>query len=171
MQEPSHRDDLRPTTPPAATASESFSVAEPPDRLWEDWMVAAQAGDGVAYARLMRAATPLLRCVARQRTPDEATAEAVVQDALRVVHAIRHTYDPSRPVRPWLTAIVERRVTERLRGKSWLLRVGAGWWSRRAKPGSASRDGREPDPDSPELAGLLLRGARWLLRQFGGRRR
>src|SRR5260370_1415832 len=46
----------------------------------------------------------------------EATdAEDAVQDVLLTVHAIRHTYDPGRPFGPWLVAIANRRIIDRLR--------------------------------------------------------
>jgi RNA polymerase sigma-70 factor (ECF subfamily) len=31
------------------------------------------------------------------------------------IHQLRHAYDPSRPIRPWMTAICERRAIDRLR--------------------------------------------------------
>jgi len=34
-----------------------------------------------------------------------------VQDALRTIHLLRHTYEPARPVRPWLVAIAARRIS------------------------------------------------------------
>jgi RNA polymerase sigma-70 factor (ECF subfamily) len=39
----------------------------------------------------------------------------VVQDALLTVHRVRHTYEPGRPVKPWLTAIVTRRSIDAMR--------------------------------------------------------
>jgi RNA polymerase sigma-70 factor, ECF subfamily len=82
---------------------------------WEAWMVAAQAGDARAYDALLRAALPLLRSVARRRIRDAAEAEDAVQDALLTIHQLRHAYDPTRPIRPWLVAICERRAIDRLR--------------------------------------------------------
>jgi RNA polymerase sigma-70 factor (ECF subfamily) len=82
---------------------------------WEAWMAAAQSGDARAYDTLLRAALPLLRAVARRRIRDPAEAEDAVQDALLTIHRLRHTYDPARPIRPWLTAICERRSIDRLR--------------------------------------------------------
>jgi RNA polymerase sigma-70 factor (ECF subfamily) len=38
-----------------------------------------------------------------------------VQDVLLTVHAIRHTYDPGRPFAPWLIAIANRRMIDKLR--------------------------------------------------------
>ena len=78
-------------------------------------MVAAQAGDARAYDSLLRAALPLLRSVARRRIRDAAEAEDAVQDAMLTIHQLRHAYDPTRPIRPWMTAICERRAIDRLR--------------------------------------------------------
>lgn len=82
---------------------------------WEGWMAAAQAGDAVAYDALLRAILPLLRSIARRRIAIPAEAEDAVQDALLTIHQLRHTYDPARPIRPWLVAIAERRAVDRLR--------------------------------------------------------
>ena len=38
-----------------------------------------------------------------------------MQEVLLTVHAVRHTYDPTRPFGPWLVAIANRRITDRLR--------------------------------------------------------
>jgi RNA polymerase sigma-70 factor (ECF subfamily) len=78
-------------------------------------MVAAQAGDAAAYDRLLRAILPLLRSIARRRIRQPAEAEDAVQDALLTIHQLRHAYDASRPLRPWLIAITERRAIDRLR--------------------------------------------------------
>ena len=40
-----------------------------------------------------------------------------MQDILLTVHAVRHTYDPRRPFKPWLVAIARRRIIDRLRGQ------------------------------------------------------
>lgn len=84
-------------------------------REWEEWMAAAQGGDTRAYDRLLRAILPLLRGVARRRINDPAEAEDAVQDALLTIHQLRHAYDPTRPIRPWLISITERRAIDRLR--------------------------------------------------------
>ncbi|MEO8347259.1 MAG: sigma-70 family RNA polymerase sigma factor, partial [Betaproteobacteria bacterium] len=46
---------------------------------------------------------------------DLSDIEDSVQDVLLTVHAVRHTYDPTRPFGPWLVAIANRRITDRLR--------------------------------------------------------
>lgn len=49
-------------------------------------------------------------------------AEDVVQDALLTLHRVRQTYEPGRPVKPWLAAIVSRRAIDAMRKRG---RVGA----------------------------------------------
>ena len=41
--------------------------------------------------------------------------EDAVQDVLLTVHMVRHAYDPMRPFGPWLVAIANRRIIDRLR--------------------------------------------------------
>jgi len=89
--------------------------AAPQAASWEMLMAAAQAGDGKAYDRLLRQLLPLLRGVARRRISNAAEAEDAVQDTLLTLHAVRHTYQPDRPLRPWVLTICERRCVDRLR--------------------------------------------------------
>ncbi|OAN49833.1 sigma-70 family RNA polymerase sigma factor [Magnetospirillum moscoviense] len=85
------------------------------DSQWRAWMAAAQAGDKAAYGRLLADLVPVVRRLVGRRWHGAADAEDVVQDALLTLHAVRHTYDPTRPFLPWLAAIVERRVADGLR--------------------------------------------------------
>jgi RNA polymerase sigma-70 factor, ECF subfamily len=85
------------------------------DGAWNTWLAAAQAGDRRAYDRLLRDCLPLLRAIARRRIRDAAEAEDAVQDTLLTIHRMLATYDPTRPARPWIAAIAERRCIDRLR--------------------------------------------------------
>lgn len=85
------------------------------DLRWSALMAAAQAGDQAAYALLLGECLPLLRAICRARLRDPAEVEDAVQDTLLTVHRVRHTYDPDRAFRPWLSAIAERRALDRLR--------------------------------------------------------
>jgi RNA polymerase sigma-70 factor (ECF subfamily) len=82
---------------------------------WEALMAAAQDGNRLAYERLLREVTPLLRAIARRRIGNSADAEDAVQETLLAVHRQRHTYDPARPLRPWLVAICERHCVDHWR--------------------------------------------------------
>lgn len=77
-------------------------------------MRAAQNGDGRAYRDLLRAITPRIRQVIRRQRgfAGRAEVEDLVQDVLLSVHAVRATYDPSRPFTPWLLAIVRNRLVD-----------------------------------------------------------
>lgn len=91
------------------------AMAATPDGSWETWMAAALEGDAHAYDRLLRAMLPMLRAIARRRIADAAEAEDALQDTLLSIHRLRATYDPGRPLRPWVAAICERRCVDRLR--------------------------------------------------------
>lgn len=88
--------------------------AAQPDRFGP-LMREAQAGDGAAYNALLRGVLPLLRARMRQRLFHPADAEDAVQDTLLAVHALRHTYDASRPFLPWLFAIAEHKAIDLMR--------------------------------------------------------
>ncbi len=65
---------------------------------WGRLMGAAQAGDGAAYAHLLREILPYIRAIVRRHHAAPDRQEDVVQDVLLTIHRVRHTYDPARPV-------------------------------------------------------------------------
>jgi len=88
---------------------------------WSILMGRAQGGDRDAYRRLLSEITPYLRALAARRHRDRNDAEDAVQDILLTLHAVRHTYDPTRPFGPWLVAIANHRLIDRLRRQCRLL--------------------------------------------------
>src|SRR5258706_852128 len=84
---------------------------------WAQLMASAQEGDAAAYGRFLAASAPYLRALAASYHRARQDVEDSVQDILLTVHAIRHTYDPERPFKPWLVAIGRRRIFDRLRGQ------------------------------------------------------
>jgi RNA polymerase sigma-70 factor (ECF subfamily) len=94
----------------------SSSTNDPPARSdWSDLMARAQTGDGAAYRQLLREIAPYLRSLVAGRLRDPSEVEDTVQDILLTIHAVRRTYDPTRPFGPWLVAIAHRRIVDRLR--------------------------------------------------------
>lgn len=89
---------------------------------WGELLAAAQRGDAVAYRQFLTAIIPYVRAIARKRSWSEDMAEDVAQDVLLTVHRVRHTYEPGRPVKPWLAAITVRRAIDATRKRG---RVGA----------------------------------------------
>ena len=101
---------------PALTLVKEVTAARPPYELdWSICMARAQGGDREAYRRLLEEITPYLRSLAARRMQNRGDVEDAVQDTLLTVHAVRHTYDPTRPFGPWLVAIANRRIIDALR--------------------------------------------------------
>lgn len=82
---------------------------------WSILMARAQDGNSRAYARLLTEITPYLRVLCAKRNRQVSDIEDAVQDILLTIHAIRATYDPSRPFGPWLVAIANRRLVDKIR--------------------------------------------------------
>lgn len=84
---------------------------------WEDLLARANAGDGAAFARFLRAVTPTLRAVIRARgaalPPDQ--HEDILQEVLLAIHLKRQTWRPDTPVRPWLHAVARYKVVDAFR--------------------------------------------------------
>jgi RNA polymerase sigma-70 factor (ECF subfamily) len=86
------------------------------DRRLAGLMAAAQDGDRAAYAALLRELLPILRRAARQRlrgAPSD--VEDLVQETLKSLHQVRHSYDPARPLLPWVFAILRYRAADAMR--------------------------------------------------------
>jgi len=82
---------------------------------WSKRMALAQGGDRDQYRALLLEIEPYVRSVARKCFRHAADVEDAVQDVLLTIHSIRHTYDPARPFAPWLAAITNHRLIDRLR--------------------------------------------------------
>jgi len=75
----------------------------------------ALAGDGKAYAELLRETARQLRPYLSKRLNQQADVEDVLQEILISIHKARHTYDGTRPYGPWMYAIANFRLKDRLR--------------------------------------------------------
>ena len=93
------------------------------DRRWSRWLTQAQAGDQGAYGALLSEINVVIRAYLISRFGQLENLEDCVQDSLLAIHQARHTYDGSRPFRPWMFAIVRNRSIDVLR-KSARQRTG-----------------------------------------------
>jgi RNA polymerase sigma-70 factor (ECF subfamily) len=86
---------------------------------WTAWMRAANSGDAGAYRRFLVSVTPYLRAMARHRCRVDGAsawdAEDIVQEVLLTIHLKRGTWDQSRPIGPWIAAIVRNKLIDALR--------------------------------------------------------
>jgi RNA polymerase sigma-70 factor (ECF subfamily) len=107
------------STSPGGTVVDQHAVGGTPaadGRLdWSSLMASAQDGNREAYRALLEGVTPYLRSLAARCFRDARDVEDAVQDVLLTVHVVRHAYDPGRPFGPWLLAIANRRMIDRLR--------------------------------------------------------
>jgi RNA polymerase sigma factor (sigma-70 family) len=86
---------------------------------WAQWLRQALSGDQAAYERFLAAVTPHLRMMARRRAAETGLpageAEDIVQETLIAIHLKRGTWDPARPLGPWIAAIVRNKMIDALR--------------------------------------------------------
>jgi len=82
-------------------------------------MRAAILGDADAYRRFLQFVTPHLRAIARSRCERAglslSDAEDLVQEVLLAIHLKRGTWDTSRPIMPWISAILRNKLIDSLR--------------------------------------------------------
>jgi RNA polymerase sigma-70 factor (ECF subfamily) len=78
-------------------------------------MVRSLAGDGAAYAELLRRLNGYLRAYYARRLGRAADAEDLLQETLIAMHARRATYDPSRPFTAWVHGIARYKLIDHFR--------------------------------------------------------
>ncbi|WP_156420724.1 sigma-70 family RNA polymerase sigma factor [Aureimonas sp. AU22] len=94
---------------------------------WSAWMAAALEGDEPSYRRFLEAVTPHLRMLVRGRLSafgaGNQDLEDVVQEALLAIHLKRGTWDPQRPIGPWISAIARNKLVDALRRRGHRIHV------------------------------------------------
>ena len=130
---------------------------------WGELLAAAQAGDAGAYRLFLASITPFVQAIARRRTGSEDMAADIVQDVLLTVHRVRHTYEPGRPVKPWLAAIAVRRSIDAMRRRG---RIGARevhnepGYETYADPQANREEAGDPARTLAQMTGGLSKGQR-----------
>lgn len=81
----------------------------------EEKMHFAQQGDKKIYAELLNDITTLVRGYLFKKINTPEDVEDVLQEILISIHNARHTYQSSRPLKPWIFAITKFRLTDHLR--------------------------------------------------------
>jgi len=119
------------------------------EQRWSHYMAAAHRGDARLYERLLRELAGVIRAYIRSRFGTLAFTDDCVQECLIAIHSARHTYDPKRPFRPWLFAIVRNKTVDLLRRS---------FTSGRAQQAMGDMPATEPDPRAEIEAGEILAG-------------
>ena len=90
-------------------------MRESDEQRWSALMLSAQSGNESDYRQLLGELAEAVKRFLRSRFGNQPLIEDCVQEALIAVHQARHTYNPKRPFRPWLFAIVRNRTIDTLR--------------------------------------------------------
>jgi RNA polymerase sigma-70 factor (ECF subfamily) len=90
-------------------------MREADENRWSALMVSAQAGNSDNYRILLEELGDVVHAFLASRFGHHDFIEDCVQEALMAIHLARHTYDPSRPFRPWMFAIVRHKTIDIMR--------------------------------------------------------
>ncbi len=102
------------------------------------WMTLAQHGDAGAYRALLDDVGPVLVRYLRRRVHDVQDLADAYQDTFLALHRARHTYQPARPLEPWLFAIARNVAADYGRR-----------WQRRRRHEVLTDEAPEPAPEQP----------------------
>jgi len=102
-------------------------------------MAMAQRGDSTAYRALLDDVGPAIVRYLSRRVPDRNDLADAYQDTFLALHRARHTYQPPRPIEPWLFAIARNVAADYGRRKL-----------RRARFEVLTADTPEPPSSEPE---------------------
>lgn len=90
-------------------------VAHPDEEKWAGWMRRAQEGDESCYRKLLEEVGNVIEKILASRLGPVEFLEDIVQDSLLAIHQARHTWNPAKPFRPWMFAIVRYKSIDALR--------------------------------------------------------
>jgi RNA polymerase sigma-70 factor (ECF subfamily) len=89
------------------------------EEQWAAWLREAIAGDAAVYHTFLSAVAPHVRAMALRRCDQlgaaRSEAEDVTQEVLLAIHLKRGTWDPKRPLGPWLSTLVRNKMIDSLR--------------------------------------------------------
>ncbi|HSH13709.1 MAG TPA: sigma-70 family RNA polymerase sigma factor, partial [Desulfurivibrionaceae bacterium] len=94
------------------------SITPADEEKWAGWMRRAQEGDESAYRKLLEELGGAIENFLASRLGRVEFLEDIVQESLLAIHQARHTWDPARPFRPWMFAIVRYKSIDMLRRRT-----------------------------------------------------
>lgn len=94
----------------------SYIGAQQEERI-RQLLCAAQEGDRCAYDEFLREIIPVITSTVSNRLGrmSKDDGDDITQDILLSIHSVLATYDPDRPVYPWLFAIIRHRIIDAAR--------------------------------------------------------
>ncbi len=85
------------------------------DERWSALMQRAQKGDEVAYTELLTELSRVITISLRHKFGEFPFIDDCTQESLIAIHEARHTYQPSRPFKPWMYTLVRYKTIDLLR--------------------------------------------------------
>lgn len=82
---------------------------------WQRWMAESLEGDAEAYRLLLDELYGVVEAYLGRILGGAPFLEDCVQECLETLHRNRHSYDPSRPFRPWFFTLVRYKAIDFLR--------------------------------------------------------
>jgi RNA polymerase sigma-70 factor (ECF subfamily) len=99
----------------SALDAEANAQSGSDSQRWRSLIEKAQAGDKKAYNRLLKQLHPYIENVLRPGLSNPEWVNDITQDVLLSLHKSLHTYNPERPFKPWLMAIIHFRKSDFMR--------------------------------------------------------
>ena len=99
----------------ATEDTDAIDRGQADDARWSSLMAAAQSGGEAEYRQLLNELAAVIRRFLLSRFGEQHFIDDCVQEALIAIHRARHTYDPKKPFRPWLFAIVRNKAIDMFR--------------------------------------------------------
>ncbi|MCP5463830.1 MAG: sigma-70 family RNA polymerase sigma factor [Deltaproteobacteria bacterium] len=78
-------------------------------------MQQAQNGNKAVYRELLQIISPYVEGMIKKRIQNHEAAEEIFQTVMLTIHRARHTYDASRPFKPWLFSVTRNTIFDYLR--------------------------------------------------------
>ena len=130
-----------------------------PSRIRANLMERMQQGDSDACRALLDDIGPSVMQFLRRRVPDSNEVEDAYQEVLMALYETRHTYEPGRPLEPWLFAIARNVAADHMR-RRWARASWEELVDTPPEPTDAEYDSPRSAPDLGEALAKLPRAQR-----------
>lgn len=80
-----------------------------------EMVVQAQSGQQTFYRQFLEEVYPFILMVVKRKVGSLMEAEDVSQECLMAIHKSLASYDPSRPIKPWILALVKFKICDHFR--------------------------------------------------------
>ncbi len=105
-------DDL---TPSGKKSQKNSFFNDKKEERWKELFLEAQKGNADKYQILLEEMYDYLNIFCRRYLYSQDLVEDCVQNSLLAIHKSKHTFNPSKSLKPWFFTIVRNKITDQLR--------------------------------------------------------